>query len=132
MVDVHQRVARLEGRVEEDAQMLTDVAGAVRHLEARMDERFAAVDIRLTALDQKLDQKTDALDRRLSGLDQKISGVEPRLEQRLDSQPSAPPLRATPVGGSALIRRCGCGNSPTPGNRCSTRSICARCRRAVR
>lgn len=84
--------------------MLTDTAGAVRHLEARMDQRFTGVELRLTALDQKLDQKVDgnaaalnqkidghtaALNRKIDGntaaLNQKIDAVEARLEQKMDS-----------------------------------------------
>jgi hypothetical protein len=79
MLDVQERVARLEGRVEGHAQMVTDAAGAVRHLEARMEQRFTALESRMLALDEKLDRKTDALDAR-------IGGVESRLAQRLDSQ----------------------------------------------
>jgi uncharacterized coiled-coil protein SlyX len=92
VADVQERVAQLEGRVEGHAQMLTDVAGAVRHLEARMDQRFASVDLRfteienrlnglegrLTALDQKLDRKTDALA-------EKLEREVGRLDQKLDS-----------------------------------------------
>lgn len=85
MVDVQERVARLEGRVEGHAQMLTDVAAAVRHLEARMEQRFASVDLRftgienrLTSLDQKLDRKTDALA-------EKLEREVGRLDQKLDS-----------------------------------------------
>jgi len=58
MADVQERVAQLEGRVEEHARMLTDTAGAVRHLEVRMDQRF-------TALERKLERKTDALEHKL-------------------------------------------------------------------
>jgi chromosome segregation ATPase len=88
-VDVQERVARLEGRVEGHAQMLTDIAAAVRHLEVRMDQRFTVLEGRLTALDQKLDRKIEALDQKIGGvetrLQQRIGGVETRLEQKLDS-----------------------------------------------
>jgi hypothetical protein len=96
VADVHERVAVLDGRVQEHARMLTDVAGAVRHLEARMEQRFTSVDLRftglegrittlegrLTALDQKLDQKVDGVATRL---DRKIDAVEANLEGKLDS-----------------------------------------------
>jgi len=55
MVEVQERVARLEGRVEGHARMLTDVGGAVRHFETRMGNFEARVDQRFTALEQKLD-----------------------------------------------------------------------------
>ncbi len=92
MVQVQERLAHVEGRVVEHARMLTDVAGAVRHLEARMEQRFTSVDlrftglenrfngldVRLTALDQKLERRTDALD-------QKIGAIGTRLDQKLDT-----------------------------------------------
>ena len=85
MVEIQERVARVEGRVEGHARMLTDVVGAVRHLElrmerfeARMNQRFTAVDARLSALEQKLDRKCDALDA-------KVGAVEMKLEHKLDS-----------------------------------------------
>ena len=91
-MDVHERVAQLEGRVEGHAQMLTDVAAAVRHLEVRvehfevrMEQRFTVLEGRLTALDEKLDRKVGVLEQKIGALDQKIGGVEMRLEQKLDS-----------------------------------------------
>jgi len=67
VVEIQERVARLEGRVQGHAQMLTDVAAAVRHLDARMDRLEARMDERFTALDQK------------------IGVVETRLEHKLDT-----------------------------------------------
>jgi hypothetical protein len=85
VVEIQERVATVEGRVEGHARMLTDVAGAIRHLEARMDQRFTSMDLRftviegrLTALDQKPDQKIEALDAKL---DQKVA----TLDQKMDS-----------------------------------------------
>jgi tetrahydromethanopterin S-methyltransferase subunit G len=79
MVEIQERVAKVEGRVEEHARMLTDIAGAIRHLEVRMDQRFTSMDLRftalegrLTALDQKLDQKVGTLDQKIGTLDEKI------------------------------------------------------------
>jgi len=67
VVDLQQRVAHLEGRVEGHAQMLTDVVGAVRHLEVRMEHRFIGVDLRFTGIEHRLttlDQKVANLDRK--------------------------------------------------------------------
>jgi chromosome segregation ATPase len=87
VVEIQERVAKVEGRVEGYARMLTDVAGAIRHLEARMDQRFTSMDLRftviegrLTALDQKLDQKIEALDAKL---DQKIGALDAKLDQKV-------------------------------------------------
>ncbi len=106
MVEIQERVATVEGRVVEHARMLTDVAGAIRHLEARMDQRFTSVDLRftgvenrfiglegrftalegrLTALDQKLDRRTDALDLKIGALGTKLEREVGKLDQKLDS-----------------------------------------------
>jgi hypothetical protein len=99
VVEVQERVATLEGRVGEHARMLNDIAGAVRHLEAHMEQRFTSVDLRftgienrlngfegrLTALDQKLDRKTDALELTIGALGTKLEREVGRLDQKLDS-----------------------------------------------
>lgn len=106
MVEIEERVAKVEGRVEGHARMLTDVAGAVRHLEARMEQRFASVDLRftgienrfvglegrltglegrLTALDQKVDRKTDGLDLKIGALGLTLERKVGKLDQKLDN-----------------------------------------------
>ena len=45
--------------------MLTAMAAAIRHFEARMEQRFSGVDARFTALERKFDDRVGALDRRL-------------------------------------------------------------------
>jgi hypothetical protein len=68
VVDVQERVARMEGRVQGHERMLIDVVAAVRHLEARMEQRFIGVDLRFTALESRftaLEQKVGNLDRKL-------------------------------------------------------------------
>ena len=61
-VRVEERVAHLEGHVNELSQRLSSVEGAVRHLEQRMDARFEGVDRRFDAVDRRF----DALDGRMS------------------------------------------------------------------
>lgn len=65
MADVQERVAQVEGRVKEQARMVTDIAGSVRHLQAHMEQRFEGMDMRLTALGRKLEWKTDSLEQKL-------------------------------------------------------------------
>lgn len=54
MARVEERVAYLEGQVNELSEGLSDVRGAIRHLEQRVDVRFDAVDRRFDALDHKV------------------------------------------------------------------------------
>jgi hypothetical protein len=62
MARVEERVAHLEGQVNELSQGLAEVRGAIRHLEQRVDVRFDAVDRRFDALDDKMSRQFDALD----------------------------------------------------------------------
>jgi uncharacterized coiled-coil protein SlyX len=79
---VEERVAFLEGRVEEQSQMVTGIREAIVNLEQRMDRRFEAVESRLAGLDQKLDQRVAELDQKLGGLDQKLDQRIAGLDQR--------------------------------------------------
>ena len=75
-MEVQERVARLEGRVEGHEKMLTDVVAAVRHVEATMEQRFIGVDLRFTALESRL----TTIEGRITGLDQKVGNLDRKLE----------------------------------------------------
>jgi predicted nucleic acid-binding Zn-ribbon protein len=66
MARVEERVAHLEGQVNELSEGLSDVRGTIRHLEQRVDVRFDAVDRRFDALDDKMSRHFDALDSKVS------------------------------------------------------------------
>ena len=111
---LEERVAFLEGRVGEHAQMLKGIREsmfsleqgvhqAIAHLEERMDRRFELVDRRflgleqrVTALDQKLDhwmvrvdQRFEAIDQKFAGLDDKFAGLDQKfvnLDQKFDQK----------------------------------------------
>jgi uncharacterized coiled-coil protein SlyX len=76
MGTVEERLAFLEGRVGEHSQMLTGIREAMVSLEQRMDRRFEAVELRLTALDQKLDRSVTALDQKLDHRFSWLLGVQ--------------------------------------------------------
>jgi uncharacterized coiled-coil protein SlyX len=73
---VEERVAFLEGRIEEHAVTINGIREAIASLEARMDRRFEAIDRRFEQIEQRfagIDQRFIGLDLRLDGLDAKIS-----------------------------------------------------------
>ena len=70
---LEERVAFLEGKVEEHSRTLDGVREAVVQLEQRMDRRFEGVDRRFEALERRLDGLDQKLDQRTDALDQKIS-----------------------------------------------------------
>ena len=55
MATVDERVAFLEGRVNEQSQMINGIRDALVSLEQRMDRQFESLEQRLNALDQKVD-----------------------------------------------------------------------------
>jgi len=69
MPTLEERVAYLEGQVNEQTHALVDIREAVRSLEHRMDARFEAGDRRFEAVDRRF----DTVDRRIDALDDKVS-----------------------------------------------------------
>lgn len=74
---IEERVAYLEGKVEEHSKAWEDLKDMIIHLEGRIN-----------ALDQKVDTRIDSLDQRLSsridGLDQKVDRFREELSARID------------------------------------------------
>ena len=68
MASVDERVAFLEGRANEQSQMINGIRDALVSLEQRMDRRFESLEQRLNALDQKMDAGVAAQDHRFAWL----------------------------------------------------------------
>ena len=66
MPTIDERVAYLEGRVEEHTGGFTELTGRIDALDQKVDRR-------IDALDQKMDRGFEAVDLRFVALDQKIS-----------------------------------------------------------
>jgi hypothetical protein len=60
---VEERMAYVEGRIEEQSLSMTELREAVVRLEARMDRRFEAVDRRFDAVDRRFDRLEDRMSR---------------------------------------------------------------------
>ena len=60
-----ERVAFLEGRVNEQSQMINGIRDALVGLEERMDRRFEGIEQRLSALDRKMDAGFAAMNQRM-------------------------------------------------------------------
>ena len=68
-----ERVAYLEGRVEEQTRQTDGIREAMIHLEERMDRRFESVDLRLQGFEDRVDRRFEGIDRRLDVMDEKYS-----------------------------------------------------------
>jgi chromosome segregation ATPase len=74
---LEERVAYLEGKVEEHSRLGSELREMILHLDQKVDRFREELSSRIEALDQRLSGRIEALDQRLSGrieaLDQKFS-----------------------------------------------------------
>ena len=70
---LEERVAFLEGRVEEHARQTDGLREALENLESRMDRRFEGMDLRLSGFEERMDRRFEGVDRRLDLMDEKLS-----------------------------------------------------------
>ena len=70
---LEERVAFLEGRVEEHAGQTDGLREALASLESRMDRRFEGMDVRLNVFEERMDRRFEGVDRRLDVMDEKLS-----------------------------------------------------------
>lgn len=75
MPTVEERIAYLEGKVEEHSRGYTDIREGLQHLEQR-----------LTFLDQKVDRFREELAARIDALDHRLSGRIEALDQKVSKQ----------------------------------------------
>jgi hypothetical protein len=81
---LEERVAFLEGRVEEHARSTDGIRDALVHLEERMDRRFEAMDARFETLQAAMLQRFDAMDARFdarfAAMDARFAATDVRFE----------------------------------------------------
>ena len=82
MANLEERLAFLEGRVDEQSHMVNGIREALVNFEQRMDGRFEAIDRRFEGLDLRLAGLDQKLDRSVAALDQKLSAFDQKLDQR--------------------------------------------------
>ena len=73
-----ERVAFLEGRVNEQSQMINGIRDALVSLEQRIDRRFESLEQRLNALDRKVDAG-------FAAMNQKMDAGLAATNQRMDA-----------------------------------------------
>jgi chromosome segregation ATPase len=70
---IEERVAYLEGKVEEHSKNQDDVKTLIIGLDQKLDRRIDALDLKLDSRIDALDQRINRLDQRIDHLDQKFS-----------------------------------------------------------
>ncbi len=86
---IEERVANLEGRVEEHTGVWQDIKdmmitqdGRMIGLEQRIDRRFEAIDRRFEAIDKRfeaIDRRFEAIDRRFEALENRIQAMDAKF-----------------------------------------------------
>jgi chromosome segregation ATPase len=77
---LEERVAYLEGKVEEQSRGYGEIREAIQHL----GERITSLDQKLDRFREELSSRIDALDQRLSGRIDALSGRVDALDQKVD------------------------------------------------
>ena len=73
MDTVEERVAYLDGRVEEHSQMVNGIREALASLESRVEKRF-----------EQVDKRFEQVDRRFEQVDQRFLHLEERMDRRFE------------------------------------------------
>jgi chromosome segregation ATPase len=80
MPTLEERVAYLEGKVEEHSKawedlkdMIINLEGRINALDQKIDRRLDALDVKVERFREELSRRIDSLDHRIDSLDQKFS-----------------------------------------------------------
>ncbi len=89
---LEERVAYLEGKVEEQSRGYGEIREAIQHLgeritslDQKLDRFREELSSRIDALDQRLSGRIDALGGRVDALDQKVDRFRDELSTRIDA-----------------------------------------------
>jgi prefoldin subunit 5 len=81
MPTLEERVAYLEGKVEEHSKSWEDLKDMIIHLEGRINALDQKVDRRIDALDVKVERFREELSRRIDSLDHRIDSLDQKLSR---------------------------------------------------
>jgi chromosome segregation ATPase len=82
---LEERVAYLEGRLEEHSKAWEEHKDLTLHLDQKVDRFRDELSSRIDALDQKVDRFRDELSSRIDALDQKVDRFRDELSSRIDA-----------------------------------------------
>ena len=82
---LEERVAYLEGRVEEHSKAWEDLKDMIINLDQKVDGFRGELSSRIGSLDQKVDRFRGELSSRIESLDQKVDRFRDELSSRIDA-----------------------------------------------
>ena len=83
MQTLDERVAFLEGRVDEHSRGVDDMRALVVQLDGKVDRRIDGLDGRFEAIDRRfeaIDRRFDAIDARFEAIDRRFDAIDSRFE----------------------------------------------------
>ncbi len=83
MAELGERVANLEARLDDQSQDLAEIRESIKHLDDRMEARFAALDSRFSSIDTRfvsIDAHFASIDARFVQMDARFLQLEARLD----------------------------------------------------
>lgn len=86
MPTVEERIAYLEGKVEEHSRGFGELREMVIHLDQKVDRFREELAARIDTLDQKVDRVREELAGRIEALDQRLSARIEALDQKVSRQ----------------------------------------------
>ena len=81
---LEERVAYIEGKVEEHSYAWQDLRERITHLEQKMDHRFSEVNLRFTEINQRfteMNQRFTQIDHRISEVNQRLGDTNLRIDR---------------------------------------------------
>ena len=76
---LEERVAFLEGRVDEQARTGDGIRDAVSQVELRMGQLEERMDRRFEALEERMDRRFEGVDRRFESIEQRVDSIDDKL-----------------------------------------------------
>ena len=86
MSTIDERVAYLEGKVDEHSNGFGELRESVRQVDQKLDRLFASLNDRIVGVDQKLDRLIASVNDRIDGVDQSLSLKIDRLDDKMSRQ----------------------------------------------
>jgi len=82
---LEERVAYLEGKVDEQSRLGVELRDTIFHLDQKVDRFREELASRIDALDQKVDRFREELASRIDALDRKVDRFREELASRIDA-----------------------------------------------
>ncbi len=78
---LEERVAYLEGKVEEHSEVWRDIKDHIIHMEQKFEQRFISLEQRINNFEEKVDRRFEAIDRRFEGIDRRIDALDQKFSR---------------------------------------------------